>query len=121
MSLFNSFFNSFFNFLFKAPRPVKRIISIFSDLTFVGLAFWASMLVRLDTFEVFNEQKFWLLLFSLIPFVLIINVKLGLYRAVIRFISNKAAASICLAVLLSTFSLILLSFYLHFLIFDIHR
>jgi FlaA1/EpsC-like NDP-sugar epimerase len=113
MSLFNSFFNSFFNFLFKAPRPVKRIISIFSDLTFVGLAFWASMLVRLDTFEVFNEQKFWLLLFSLIPFVLIINVKLGLYRAVIRFISNKAAASICLAVLLSTFSLILLSFYLH--------
>ena len=113
MSLFNSFFNTFFNFLFKAPRPVKRIISIFSDLTFVGLAFWASMLVRLDTFEVFNEQKFWLLLFSLIPFVLIINVKLGLYRAVIRFISNKAAASICLAVLLSTFSLILLSFYLH--------
>lgn len=101
------------NFLFRAPRSVKRLISVLADLFFVGTAFWAAILVRLDTLAIFSNQQYWLLLFSLIPISLFINVKLGLYRAVIRFISSKAAKSISLAVLLSTFSLILLSFYLH--------
>ena len=101
------------DFLFRAPRPIKRLISVFADLFFVGIAFWAALLVRLDTLAIFSQQKYWLLLFFLIPISLAINVRLGLYRAVIRFISSKAATSIGLAVLLSTFSLILLSFYLH--------
>jgi len=101
------------NFLFRAPRPIKRVISVFADLFFVAIAFWAAMLVRLDTVSIFSNQEYWTLLFFLLPIALAINVKLGLYRAVIRFISNKAAISISLAVLLSTFSLILLSFYLH--------
>ena len=100
------------NILFRAPRPVKRIISIFADLFFVGIAFWAAMLVRLDSSAIFSNQQSWLLLLSLIPVSLIINVKLGLYRAVIRYISSKAATSIGIAVLLSTLSLILLSYYL---------
>ena len=99
--------------LFRAPRPVKRIISVFSDITFVAIAFWSAMLVRFDTGAVLNNQQAWLLLFVLIPFSVIINIKLGLYRAVIRFISAKAAVNISLAVLFSTLTLILLSFYLH--------
>lgn len=105
--------NSYLDFLFRSPRPVKRLISIVADLLFVAAAFWAAMLVRLDTFSIFSNQQFWLLLFSLTPISLIINVKLGLYRAVIRFISSKAVASIGLSIALCTFSLILLSFYLH--------
>jgi len=101
------------NFLFRAPRPVKRLISVFADLLFVGIAFWAALLVRLDTVSIFSNQEYWSVLLSLLPIALVINVRLGLYRAVIRFISNKAAMSICLAVLLSTLSLILLSFFLH--------
>jgi FlaA1/EpsC-like NDP-sugar epimerase len=106
-------FNSALNFLFKAPRPIKRLISVFADLFFIGVAFWAAMLVRLDTSTIFSNSQLWVLLFSLIPISLIINERLGLYRAVIRFISSKAATSIGLAVILSTFTLILLSFYLH--------
>ncbi len=105
--------NCSMNILFRAPRPVKRVISVFADLFFVGVAFWAAMLVRLDDLAIFTNQQFWWLLFSLIPISLFINVKLGLYRAIIRFISSKAAASIGLAVVFSTFALILLSFYLH--------
>lgn len=105
--------NSSLNLLFRAPRPVKRFISIVADLFFVASAFWAAMLVRLDTFSIFSNQQFWLLLFSLIPISLIINVRLGLYRAVIRFISSKAVTSITMSIILSTSSLILLSFYLH--------
>lgn len=104
--------NSSLDFLFRAPRPVKRLISVFADLIFVGIAFWAAMLVRLDSSSIFINSQSWLLLFLLIPVSLLINIKLGLYRAVIRYISSKAATSISIAVLLSTLSLILLSYYL---------
>jgi len=106
--------NSSLNILFRAPRPVKRVISIFADLFFISAAFWLAMLVRLDSSSIFSNQQSWLLLFSLMPIALVINVRLGLYRAVIRFLSSKAAASIGLAVLMSTLSLILLSYYLRF-------
>jgi len=99
--------------LLMAPRPLKRVISVLADLFFIGIAFWAAMLVRLDTISIFSNLEYWGLLLSLLPIALVINVRLGLYRAVIRFISNKAMIAICLAVLLSTLSLILLSFFLH--------
>jgi len=105
--------DSSMNVLFRAPRPVKRVISVLADLLFVGIAFWAAMLVRLDTISIFSNLEYWGLLLSLLPIALVVNVRLGLYRAVIRFISNKAAISICLAVLITTLSLILLSFFLH--------
>jgi len=108
-----SVYNSSLDLLFRAPRPVKRLISVVADLVFVGVAFWMALLVRLDSSAIFSNQQYWLLLSSLIPISLAINIRLGLYRAVIRFISSKAAASISLAIILSTLSLILLSFYLH--------
>ncbi len=102
------------NVLFKAPRSVKRIISVFADLFFVGIAFWLALLVRFDSSDIFVNQQNWLLLAALLPLTLLINIKLGLYRAVIRYISSKAVITIALAVALTTFSLILLSFYLNF-------
>ena len=99
--------------LFTAPRPVKRAISVFADLLFLAIAFWSAILVRLDDPIVFSDKQFWLLLFILIPVSLFVNIKMGLYRAVIRYISSKAAASIGVAVLLSTCALIFLAFYLH--------
>jgi FlaA1/EpsC-like NDP-sugar epimerase len=100
------------DFLFTAPRLVKRLISTLADLFFIGTAFWAAMIVRLDSFTIFSNSQYWLLLSFLIPISLLINIKLGLYRAVIRFISSRVASSIGIAVVLSTLSLILLSVYL---------
>lgn len=101
------------DFLFKAPRPVKRIISIVADLIFIASSFWLALIVRFDNLSVFTNWEYWYLLFALIPIALLINVRLGLYRAVIRYINSKAVLVIGLSVLLSTFVLILLSFYLH--------
>ena len=102
--------NLFMELLFRAPRPVKRVISVFADLFFVAAAFWAAMLVKLDTLSIFSNTQFWLLLAVLMPITLFSNIKLGLYRAVIRYISIKAATSIGIAVLLSALSLIVLSY-----------
>lgn len=101
------------NILFRAPRPIKRIISIFADLTFIAISFWLALVVRFDNVSVFSNQQYWYLLLALMPIALMINVRLGLYRAVIRYINSKAILTIGLSVVLSTLVLILLSFYLH--------
>jgi FlaA1/EpsC-like NDP-sugar epimerase len=101
------------NFLFQASRPVKRAISLLSDLIFVSVAFWAAMLVRLDTIAIFYHSPSWILLACLLPIALIANVKLGLYRAVLRYINSKAAISIALSVCFTTVALIFLSFFLN--------
>ena len=100
------------NILFRVPRPLKKLISIVADAFFISIAFWAALVARFDSTAVFSDQQYWLLLFTLIPLTLFVNIQLGLYRAVIRFISSKAAISITIAVVFSTIILILLSFYL---------
>ncbi len=101
------------NFLFTAPRAIKRIITLFSDLCFVTIAFWLALVVRLDSLEVLLNHPLWILLICLIPIALLTNIKLGLYRAVIRYINSKAAVSIVLSVLFTTCSLVFLSFFLN--------
>jgi FlaA1/EpsC-like NDP-sugar epimerase len=101
------------NLLFKAPRAIKRIITLFSDLCFVTVAFWLAMVVRLDSLDVLLNLSLWILLICLIPIALLTNIKLGLYRAVIRYINSKAAVSIVLSVLFTTCSLVFLSFFLN--------
>jgi len=101
------------DFLFKASRPIKRIISLFSDLCFVSVAFWTAMLVRLDTTSIFFHAPSWVLLAFLLPISLIANVKLGLYKAVLRYINSKAAVSIALSVCFTTVTLVFLSFFLN--------
>ena len=103
----------YMNFLFQASRPVKRAISLFSDLIFVSIAFWAAMLVRLDTIDILFHLPSWVLLAFLLPIALIANIKLGLYRAVLRYINSKAAVSIGLSVCFTTVALIFLSFFLN--------
>ncbi|MFT5813066.1 MAG: FlaA1/EpsC-like NDP-sugar epimerase [Francisellaceae bacterium] len=108
------FFGDFLNFLFRAPRPIKRMICIIADLFFISASFWLALIVRLDSFSVVKDERYWFLLAALIPVALLINVRLGLYRAVIRYISSKALFTIALSVVSISLALILLDFYLHF-------
>ena len=104
--------NYYMDVLFRVPRPLKRVITIIADLFFVCIAFWAAMLVRVDSLAIFSNLDYWFLLCCLMPLTLFINIKLGLYRAVIRYIGSKAVKTIGLAVIFSSFTLILLSIYL---------
>lgn len=98
------------NALFRAPRPVKRLISVSSDLLFLVIAFWTAMFVRLDNINIFTEPTSWFLVCALAPVFIITNIKLGLYRAIIRYMSSKALMTIAVATLISTVVLILLSY-----------
>lgn len=95
---------------FGLPRVYKRIISVTSDVFFLFFAFWAAFALRL-------EQQNWLpnydqLVVCLVTVVVTIGVfiKLGLYRAVIRYLSDKAFLTIVYGVVASALCMIVLGY-----------
>ena len=101
----------YMDFLFQVPRPIKRLISLFADFIFIVIAFWGAIFVRFESYEILHDKSVWLVLCGIIPLSLAVNVKIGLYRAIIRYISSKAAISVAISILSSTLLLVLLSFY----------
>ena len=92
----------FLKFLVSLPRPQKRIISLLIDSVFIIIAFWLSFLLRLDSTAVLKNTHTWLLLATLLPLSLFSFVKLGLYRAVLRYLNTQAMWAIAAGVVLST-------------------
>ncbi len=94
------------------PRYQKRIISVVSDMVMLFIAIWGAYALRL-------EQHLWVpsrdqIVVAAITVVFTIGVfiKLGLYRAVIRFLGDKAFLTIIYGVVVSSLSLIVLGYLL---------
>lgn len=91
-------------------RFAKRLISLASDSFFLFVALWLSFALRL-------EQQLWtpnagqaLVSALTVIFTLAIFVRLGLYRAVIRYLSDKAFLTIVYGVAASSAILIVLGY-----------
>jgi len=92
--------------LLLLPRSTKKIIFLVADSLFLTLLFYGSF--RLKTgmvrFSDYSQALFLLAPLSCIP----VMIKVGLYRAVIRYMNNKALYTIITAVAISTFILMVL-------------
>jgi FlaA1/EpsC-like NDP-sugar epimerase len=97
--------------VFSLPRPQKRLVSLFIDSSFLVLAFWGALLVRLDDISVLSNSTYWTVIFVVLPISLAVFVKLGLYRAVLRYMGLQALVAIVIGVAVSTITLVLVSFY----------
>ena len=104
--------NNMLKTLFETNRTTKRFISVFVDTSIIISAFWFSLLLRLESFSVFSETKYWLACIILVPCSLVIFVRMGLYRAILRFLSTTATWSITMAVTFSTAVLVITNFFL---------
>ncbi len=102
----------FLKFLVNLPRPQKRVVSLVVDSIFIIVAFWLAFLLRLDSTAVLKNTHTWILLATVLPLSLFSFVKLGLYRAVLRYMNTQALWAIIAGVLLSTIYLTILSFFL---------
>ncbi|MBZ2191370.1 polysaccharide biosynthesis protein [Pseudoalteromonas arctica] len=102
----------FLKFLVNLPRPQKRVVSLFVDSIFIMVAFWLAFLLRLDSTAVLKNNHTWILLAIVLPLSLLSFVKLGLYRAVLRYMNMQAMWAIIAGVVLSTVYLTVLSFFL---------
>ncbi|MBW4977334.1 nucleoside-diphosphate sugar epimerase/dehydratase [Marinobacter adhaerens] len=97
-------------------RVHKRLISVFADVAVLFFALWAAFSLRLD-------QQFWvpdrgqLIVSGLtVAITIAVFVKLGLYRAVIRYLSDRAFITVITGVFVSAITLILLGYWLEVLV-----
>jgi len=91
------------NTVLSLPRNAKRLIVLCVDLALLPLAMWVSFSLRLG--ELYVPRGGIILLFIAVPFIAIpIFIRLGLYRAIIRYIGFLAMWAVIKAV--SLYSLI---------------
>jgi FlaA1/EpsC-like NDP-sugar epimerase len=98
----------------ELPRFQKQLLAAAVDLVMLPLAFYFAVLLRYDTRSIalVIESYFWMI--TAAPLISIpIFIKLGLYRAVIRFIDQKIVYVVVLGVSLSVVCLAALAAFTH--------
>ncbi|MBD3896250.1 polysaccharide biosynthesis protein [Halomonas sp. ML-15] len=91
--------------LFGLPRRRKQLIQLIADALLIVASFFAAMLLRLDSMRFLADPDVWVALPVVVPVSLIIFVKLGFYRSIIRYMGLKAFQAIMAGVIGSALTL----------------
>jgi len=103
----NAFLSGLKNWLFERPRSQKRFISVLADLVFVIGTLWAAFALRLENW-LWQPSAGHIWAFGITAAATIASfIRLGLYRAVIRYISEKALMVVMAGVAVSALVLVL--------------
>ena len=95
------------DYLVRLPRRYKRLFQVLADVFLVWLSLWLAFVVRLGSFDEVDPVGGHAWLFALAPVLAIpLFVRIGMYRAVMRYLGNDALITIAKAV---TFSSLLLA------------
>ncbi|KMQ75050.1 polysaccharide biosynthesis protein [Marinobacter subterrani] len=105
-----TFFLRLREWLFELPRPQKRLVSVFADFCFISIAFWTSFALRFEDLAWMPNERQWMTFGLTILVSIGVFVRIGLYRAVIRYISEKALMVMMAGVAASALALILSGF-----------
>ncbi|MBW3697553.1 polysaccharide biosynthesis protein [Vibrio sp. T187] len=100
------------NFLWKLSRFNKRLISVFVDLLFVVVSFYLAYWVRVGEIELLNSFESSVVLLVTCIITVASFIRLGLYRAVLRYLTFHALAVVSLGTFISSVSIGFLAFYL---------
>lgn len=98
--------------LFNSPRVTKRIISVGFDTVAMFLAYYLASCMRLGTFTPPLPGKELFTVFLTISVSLVIFIRLGMYRAVLRYMSAQAMFTIAICTCISGLVLATASFYM---------
>ena len=97
------------------PRTTKKAIFIIHDIVMICVAFWFAYLVRFTfSSSAFYDPANWMVLGLTIFITIAAFVKLGLYRAVIRYVGTKMMLICLLGSIVSVLALVLVSFFTRF-------
>ena len=98
--------------IWSMPRPMKRLFSVFIDTFFIILSFWAALITRLGEVDEFiYDSNYWQLIVFLVPCTLLVFMKSGLYRAILRYLSLHAVLSICISAIISSALIVFFSYF----------
>lgn len=92
-------------------RASKRTISVAVDSLLISVAYWGAYLIRLELRWPIDSPQHWALLGGIILVSISVFVRLGLYRAVLRYVSFRVLWTISLGAFLSTCFFVISAFY----------
>ncbi|MES2535050.1 MAG: nucleoside-diphosphate sugar epimerase/dehydratase [Pseudomonadota bacterium] len=95
------------------PRFQKQLVAVAADLIFLPLTFYIAIFLRYEVVSEYLLMQYALLLIAAPLISVPIFIKLGLYRAVIRFIDHKIVYVVVLGVSLSVLGLMSLAALTH--------
>ena len=92
--------------LLQMERRSKRIVQLLADAFIVLVSFAAAMVLRLESVAPLAQAGVWVAFGITLPISLLIFMRLGFYRAVIRYITVRAMQIILLGVFISALTLL---------------
>ena len=103
----------FLQVIFSLDRTYKRLVSVAIDAVCLTFSFWLAVMVRTDSVSSLTDTGYWFLIALVCPISILAFVKLGLYRAVLRYLSLQALTAILIGVVISTISLVFISYFVN--------
>ncbi|WP_386696376.1 polysaccharide biosynthesis protein [Lonepinella sp. MS14436] len=101
-----------FEYLINLPRMVKRLITIIMDIVFISIAYFGSLGIRYDSSQPIYESNHWIVLSFVIFVSLITFIRLGLYRAILRFVTIKILKTVLIGTTISLSAVLLGAYFL---------
>ncbi len=92
----------YLSMLFGLSRTSKRVIQVIADIVLITVSFMGAMWLRLDSFTFLIKPGTWLALPIVVPVSIALFVKLGFYRAIIRYLGLKATQTILIGIIASS-------------------
>lgn len=92
------------------PRGWKRVVMICFDFVVLALALWASFSLRLDRWALPRDLENVLIILSGPVVAIPVFIRMGLYRAVVRYLPERALWTIIRAVTLAVLLWVLVAF-----------
>ncbi len=105
LSLLKSFLN--------APRPLKRLLTVAYDVFAIIISIYLALVLRLGSFSMPFEMPMAYCLVSTIAITIFTFIRMGLYRAVLRYMTQQALVTITLGILISSVAMALSGFFFH--------
>lgn len=99
--------------LLNSSRATKRFISVLFDTVSIVSAFYLASCVRLGTLSPQIGANELLLLSITVPLSLVLFIRMGMYRAILRYMSAQAMITIIICVFTSGLILTTVSFFTH--------
>ncbi|MCG6656322.1 polysaccharide biosynthesis protein [Halomonas campisalis] len=92
---------------FRLNRRIKRMIQIMADIFLLSASFILALILKTDSVSALAEPQAWLALLLALPITLLIFIRLGFYRAVIRYMSLRALHTLAFGIGLSVILLLI--------------
>ena len=100
-----------FQYFLNLSRPQKRMISVMVDVCALSVSLWVAFVLRLDNLLWLPDQPQLAVFSATIALTIFGFIRLGLYRAIVRYMSDKAFLTILYGIGISAVSMIVLGYW----------